>query len=221
MQKVYSLRELVPEIFGVDENSEIFESNYKELVRLNNIVKYNTDYRYLQGVSEENKDNYVRLMKNIIESGDVKKLIKKFNEEKEFTNEEFEKIKNIFLNSLGNERSEVEAKINKVELLEERMYGIQNRSIYILREVLTYFCDEALFLTEGVFNDIANEMEAILDEYDNKVNNLLKKAKIKCNELDDLDDEIYINKIIKGYISSIENKKFQDKYNKILKQQSK
>lgn len=221
MQKVYSLRELVPEIFGVDENREMFEANYKELVRLNNIVKYNTDYRYLQGVSEENKDNYVRLMKNIIESGDVKKLIKKFNEEKKFTNEEFEKIKNIFLNSLGNERSEVEAKINKVELLEERMYGIQNRSIYILREVLTYFCDEALFLTEGVFNDIANEMEAILDEYDNKVNNLLKKAKIKCNDLDDLDDEIYINKIIKGYISSIENKKFQDKYNKILKQQSK
>lgn len=221
MQKVYSLRELVPEIFGVDENREMFEANYKELVRLNNIVKYNTDYRYLQGVSEENKDNYVRLMKNIIESGDVKKLIKKFNEEKKFTNEEFEKIKNIFLNSLGNERSEVEAKINKVELLEERMYGIQNRSIYILGEVLTYFCDEALFLTEGVFNDIANEMEAILDEYDNKVNNLLKKAKIKCNELDDLDDEIYINKIIKGYISSIENKKFQDKYNKILKQQSK
>lgn len=221
MQKVYSLRELVPAIFGVDENSEMFEANYKELVRLNNIVKYNTDYRYLQGVSEENKDNYVRLMKNIIESGDVKKLIKKFNEEKKFTNEEFEKIKNIFLNSLGNERSEVEAKINKVELLEERMYGIQNRSIYILGEVLTYFCDEALFLTEGVFNDIANEMEAILDEYDNKVNNLLKKAKIKCNELDDLDDEIYINKIIKGYISSIENKKFQDKYNKILKQQSK
>lgn len=221
MEKVYSLRELVPEIFGVDENREMFEANYKELVRLNNIVKYNTDYRYLQGVSEENKDNYVRLMKNIIESGDVKKLIKKFNEEKKFTNEEFEKIKNIFLNSLGNERSEVEAKINKVELLEERMYGIQNRSIYILGEVLTYFCDEALFLTEGVFNDIANEMEAILDEYDNKVNNLLKKAKIKCNELDDLDDEIYINKIIKGYISSIENKKFQDKYNKILKQQSK
>lgn len=219
MQKVYSLRELVPYIFGVDENNSSFEANYKELVRLNNIVKYNTDYKHMQGILEENKDNYIRLMKNIIESGDVKKLIKKLNEGKALTNKEFEKIIRVFFDSLGNKKSEVEEKVNKIDSLEERMYKIQNMSVYILKEILTYFCEDAFFLTENVFNDIANDMEIILDEYDNKVNNLFKKAKAKCNELDELDDEIYSEKIIKGYISSIENKKFKDKYNRILKKE--
>ncbi|WP_338631017.1 hypothetical protein [Clostridium baratii] len=219
MQKVYSLRELVPYIFEVDENNSSFEANYKELVRLNNIVKYNTDYKHMQGIPEENKDNYIRLMKNIIESGDVKKLIKKFNEGKSLKNEEFEKIIGVFFASLGNGKNEVEGKVNRLHSLEERMYELQDRSTYILKEVLTYFCDDAFFLTEDIFNDIANDMEIILDEYDNKVKNLLKKAKAKCNELDELDDEIYSEKIIKGYISSIANKKFRDKYNRILKKE--
>ncbi|WP_297639027.1 hypothetical protein [uncultured Clostridium sp.] len=221
-QKVYSLRELVPEIFGVGEESNSFESKYKELVRLNNLVKMNTDYSDMQGVLAENKDNYVRLMKNIDTStDDVKKLIKKFNERKLLTREEFEKIMAVFINSLGTKKDEVKEKIDIINKLEEKMYKIQDENMYILKEVLTYFCDDAIFLTEGVFNEIAKEMQNLLDEHKGKVNNLLKVAKSRFKELDVIDDEIYETKLIKGYISSIEDKKFKDKYSRILEKRKK
>ncbi|WP_415339566.1 hypothetical protein, partial [Clostridium perfringens] len=59
MSKVYSLRELTTEIYGTEEGDNSFESNYKELQRLDKALRKNSDYSNVKGILEENKDKYV------------------------------------------------------------------------------------------------------------------------------------------------------------------
>ncbi|MGC5816009.1 hypothetical protein [Clostridium perfringens] len=83
VEKVYSLRELVPEIYAdLSQNTEAMESHYKELTRIDKAFRSLSDIPESKGIIESCKDNFVNLMKAIISSPDAKKILRKVSQKK-------------------------------------------------------------------------------------------------------------------------------------------
>lgn len=214
MKEVYSLRELVKDIYGTSEYKDnSFEANYKELQRIDEVLRQNSDYSQLKGILKENKDKYIGLMKDIVSDSDLKKSIEKLNKGKKVKYEELEHIVNIYLKH----NLQLKDRVDRYNDMHRKLEMIQDKEIGLLKGIIEYFTEEELLIVEeNIFNDTLKKIELLTDEYKNKVDKICREAIDTCKYYDKIDDQIYTAKLINTLIPSVESKKLMSQYKKLI-----
>lgn len=207
MSKVYSLRELTTEIYGTEEGDNSFESNYKELQRLDKALRKNSDYSNVKGILEENKDKYVDFIKDILKEGLGNSLIK-CNNGKNVSNKDLEKINSIYLKH----NNPLKAKLEAYNYMTKKIVDIQSKSISILDSIRGYFTEELIFKEKEIFDNTLDEINKLTEEYNQRVNQVYENAKKTCESYDDMDNFLYTQKVIKTLFNSIDSNKFNTQY---------
>lgn len=218
IEKVYSLRELVPEIYNVNpKDSKAIDAHYKELTRVDKDFRALSDIPESKGIIESCKDNFVNLMKAIIFSPDARKILRKFSQKKEITLEEHMLLQSIILNNSGKEKDSLKYKISKFEEFFERIESIDERMTGLLSFITEYFDEEALFLTDEIFSECEKRINLILDNFENEVKELEKYTMSNVKAVDFIDDMIFGDKITKATLSTLESSKHKHLINKFKK----
>ncbi|MDK0627811.1 hypothetical protein P5F04_13035 [Clostridium perfringens] len=218
VEKVYSLRELVPEIYAdVSQNTEAMESHYKELIRIDKAFRSLSDIPESKGIIESCKDNFVNLMKAIISSPDAKKILRKVSQKKEITLEEHILLQSIILENMGKEKELLESKISKYNEFYERIETIDGRMTKLLSFITEYFDEESLFLTDEIFSECEKKINLILDNFEKEVKELEEYTMNKVKDVDFIDDTIFEEKITKVALSTVESSKHKHLINKFKK----
>ncbi|MBZ9633390.1 hypothetical protein [Clostridium sp. FP1] len=203
IKKVYSLSELVEEIYLVNkETSKNYDACYKELQRIDKVLRGNSDYSMSKGILEDHKEKYVSSIKKIVNDSELKKIIAKIGSNKKLTDEEYKKYTEFMLKNINDEN--IKEKVNDMESIKQKIEKIDSKVKYIINLIPNYFDVESTDL-----------MEIVLDEYEKEIDKLHKKIQERCEELDEIDDMRYKEKLIKtltGYGSNnIRNMKSKDK----------
>lgn len=221
IEKVYSLRELVPEIYGIDPTkSKNVDAHYKELTRVDKLLRGLSDVPESKGIMESYKENYVNLMKAIIfDDGNFKNILNKICNNKKVSNEECMSLINLMLNNLSGEskRDKVEYKISKYDEFYKRIENIEERTTGILSGVVKYFDEDALFLTYEVFKDCEEKISLILDNFEKEIKEVEDYVNLRKGQLDYINDMIFddkIEKIISSTMASSKHKHLTNKFNK-------
>lgn len=215
MEEVYSLKSLVSDIYGTSEKmGTTYEANYKELQRIDKIIRRNSDYSQVKGILKENKDKYVALMKDIVFNNDVKSSIEKLNKGKKITYEEIQTIINIYLKH----DPKLKNRVDTYNDMHRKLEIAQGKAIGILKGIIEYFTvEELLIVEESIFNDTLSKIVLLTDEYKNQVDSICKDAIEKCEYYNKIDNQIYTHKLINTLIPSIESRRFISQYNKEIK----
>lgn len=185
-KNIYSLSDLVEEIYDIKSDSESFPSNYKDLLRIDKALRGVSDYNVSQGILEENKKKYIQLIKNIIRNPDIKKIVKRIEQNKHLTDEEYNKYTQFMLENLSDDK--VGLKVKELGEIRKRIKSIEYKVRYILNIIPRYFDEESIDL-----------MEIVLDKYEQGINKLHDEIKELCEELDSIDDERYKQKLIRTF----------------------
>lgn len=185
-KKIYPLSDLVEEIYDTNKDSESFASNYKDLQRIDKVLRGTSDYDRSKGILEENKDKYVETLKKVISNGDIKSIISKIGKEKKLTEEEHNKYTKFILENLSDDS--VKVKVDELDEIGKRISKIESKVKYILNVIPNYFDVESTDL-----------MKIVLDKYEEGINELHDEIKKKCEELDIIDDERYKQKILRTF----------------------
>lgn len=218
IEKVYSLRELVPEIYNVNpKDSKAIDAHYKELTRVDKDFRSLSDIPESKGIIESCKDNFVNLMKAIIFSPDARKILRKVSQKKEITIEEHMLLQSIILNNSGKEKDSLKYKISKFEEFFERIESIDERMTGLLSFITEYFDEEALFLTDEIFSECEKRINLILDNFEKEVKELEEYTMNKVKDVDAIDDMIFEEKITKVALSTVESSKHKHLINKFKK----
>ena len=199
-KKVYSLSHLVEEIYNIDKDSNSFEANYKDLQRLDKVLRGNSDYDISKGILEENKDKYVETLKKVIANDDIKRIIKKMGSKKEITEEEYKKYTKFMLENLADDS--MKSKVDELDKIYNKISQIESKIKDILNVIPNYFDVESTDL-----------MKIVLDEYENRIDKLHDDIKKKCKELDVIDDKRYKQKLLRAF-SQYGEKNLKMKINK-------
>lgn len=220
MKEVYSLKELVKDIYGVEENvglGNTFEANYKELQRLDKVIRQNSNYSNLKGILAVNKERYVNFIKDIISNSELKKSVEDLNKGKKISYEKLQAVIEVYLKYNDDLRFRVE----RYNYMHNQVEIIQGKSIGILKAIIEYFNEEELLLVEEmIFNDTLKKIENVTSEYKRQIEMICNDAIKTCQYYDKIEDRIYISKLMKTLIPSIESKKFMDQYNKEIKKRN-
>ncbi|HFF9301879.1 hypothetical protein ACV3XI_12695 [Clostridium perfringens] len=218
VEKVYSLRELVPEIYNVNpKDSKAIDAHYKELNRVDKAFRSLSDVPDSKGIIESCKDNFVNLMRAIIFSHDAKKILRKVSQKKEITLEEHMLLQSIILENMGKEQERLESKISKYNEFYERIETIDGRMTKLLSFITEYFDEESLFLTDEIFSECEKRINLILDNFEKEVKELEEYTMNKVKDVDSIDDMIYEEKITKVTLSTVESSKHKHLINKFKK----
>lgn len=181
---IYSLKELVEEIYDIDKNSNCFDSNYKDLQRIDSALRGSSDYYITKGILKENKDKYVKLIKKIISNDEIKKIVKKIGKNKILTEEEDKKYVEFMLDNFDSGDS-LKENIEELKKINKRITKIENEVKYILYGIPKYFECESTDL-----------MNIVLDVYEEGIKKLHQEIKNKCKELDSIDNTVFEEKLI-------------------------
>lgn len=217
MQKTYSLAELVEEIFGIDEDNVAFESHYKKLQRLDKLIRQNSDFQKTQGISEENRDSYVKFMKIIHNEPDKEEILKKISKGKYISEGEHEKLRDVYFRSKELEvHKELKNKVDNYDKLYSKLEHMQARGLSTLEAIRGYFFESLFPLEEAIFNETLNQLYNITDKYIEEVNKVCEKAKNTCMLYDELDNRIFESMLLKSVSPSVQSGKYNHLYNKLL-----
>lgn len=185
-KKVYPLSDLVEEIYNTNKDSGSFASNYKDLQRIDKVLRGTSDYDRSKGILEENKDKYVENLKKVINNGDIRSIINKIGKAKKLTEEEHDKYTKFILENLSDDS--VKAKVDELDEVGKKISQIESKVKYILNVIPNYFDVESTDL-----------MKIVLDKYEDGINRLHAEIEKKCKELDAIDDERYKQKLLKTF----------------------
>lgn len=176
----------MPEIFGItDSTQETIDADYKALQRLDRVLRGNSDYNMTQGILAENKHKYIKLMRDVINHSDMKKIIMKLDKGKELTEKE-----HICYMEFMMEHEEDEQTKEKVALaleIEKKVKKIRNEVNHILHVLCNYFDTDSGDLTK-----------IAVEEYEKGIEMLSKEIEKKCKELDIIEDLRYEEKLYKA-----------------------
>lgn len=186
-KKIYPLMDLVEKIYDTDENSESFNANYKDLLRIDKALRGVSDYDISQGILEENKDKYIKTVRKVVGNPDIKRIIKKVGLKKTLTGEEHNKYTKFMLENLSDDS--VKSKVDELDEIVKRISQIESKVKHILNVIPNYFDVESTDL-----------MKIVLDKYENGINELHDEIKKKCKELDSIDDERYEQKMLRTFL---------------------
>ena len=182
-KEVYYLTDLIPEIWDINDYTlKNIKSYEKELQRIDKSLRGTSDFDKTRGILKQNKDKYVRLVKDIVANSEIKKIITKVGKRKELTELENTLYMEFMMEHEDNQ--EVKEKIADTLEIEKTVKKIHNEVNHILHVLCNYFDTDSIDLTKI----------AIL-EYEAGISSLSKKIKEKCEELDIIDDMRYEEKL--------------------------
>ena len=206
-KRVYPLSDLVEEIYDTNKDSESFAANYKDLQRIDKVLRGSSDYNKSKGILEENKDKYVKTIKKVIVKGEIKSIINKIRKADTLTEEEHNKYTKFILENLSDDS--VKAKIDELDEIGKRISQIESKVKHILKVIPNYFDVDSTDL-----------MNIVLDKYEKGINELHDEIEKKCKELDAIDDERYRQKLLRT-LSQYGEKNLKMKNNKSKKSKDK
>ncbi|AWZ49679.1 hypothetical protein C3495_13115 [Clostridiaceae bacterium 14S0207] len=203
VKKVYPLSELVEEIYLVNkETSKNYDACYKELQRIDKVLRGTSDYFMTKGILEDYKEKYILTIKEIVNENELKKIILKIGSNKNLTEQEHKKYTEFMLKNINDEN--VKEKVNDMELIRQKIDKINSKVNYIINVIPNYFDVESTDL-----------MKIVLDEYEKQIDELHKTIQKRCEELDEIDDIRYKEKLIQTLTAygsnNIKNIKSKDK----------
>lgn len=203
VKKVYPLSKLVGEIYSVNkETSKNYDACYKELQRIDKVLRGTSDYSMTKGILEDYKEKYVLTIKEIVNDNELKKIILKIDSNKKLTEQEHKRYTEFMLKNINDEN--VKEKVNDMELVRQKIDKINNKVNYIINVIPNYFDVESTDL-----------MKIVLDEYEKEIDKLHERIQKRCEELDEIDDIRYKEKLMKTLTwygsNNIKNMKSKDK----------
>lgn len=203
LEKVYPLTELVEDIYDIDkETAKNYEACYKELQRIDKVLRQISDFSMTTGVVQRNRDRYVLMIRELISDRELKKVIVKISRNKKLTEIEDDMYHEFFYKYIDNEKDK--EIFNGMRLINKKIENITGKVTRFVNIIPTYFDIESTDL-----------MNIVLDEYETKVDELNVWLKKRCEQLDEIDDERYKEKILRGLaqygVRNIKEEKSKDK----------
>ena len=167
--KYYDLKELVPEITGVDEEDYIlWQSTLKDIQRIDKLVRGISSYSDTNKISESQKDDIVVLYRTLNKDREKLDILKKFARKKHLTEKESETLFDLFVNSM-----------NSKEETEEFTYGARLKLLDSLSkhvEIVIEFHKKEI----QVAKELGGKEINILEE-EARLDKISKKDKIRNN----------------------------------------
>lgn len=164
-KQFYSLREIVVEITGIDEDSDLFDAKYKEIQRIVGV------FRKLLGqkgskmrIHSSEKNAVVEATKSFYMNEDARKIIKKLDKEETLTIEEHDFLIDIFVEAKLKYSTEDEEKKVKQFIVEAKQDEFFDKGAKIKKEVI-----DDIFLVDKIEDyetklEYLNEYKKILDD---------------------------------------------------------
>ncbi|MEN7555059.1 hypothetical protein ABFR46_15390 [Clostridioides difficile] len=120
--KYYTLKDLVPEITGVDEdNYHLWESTYQSVKRINSLARSISSYSDTKGIPENQKDDIVNLYRTLYNNDEALEALKKLSKKENLTDKESEILFDLFLNSMNNEEEREQYSKHREEVKAEEL----------------------------------------------------------------------------------------------------
>lgn len=180
---VYFLTDLIPEIWDINDYTiQSIDSYKKELQRIDASLRGMSDFNKTQGILRENKDRYVRLVKDIVADREIKRIVTKVGKGKELTESEYTLYMKFMMEHEDN--PEVKEKVEDTIEIEKTVKKIRNEVNHILQVLCDYFDTDSIDLTKA----------AIL-QYEEGISRLSREIQQRCEELDVIDNMRYEAKL--------------------------
>lgn len=209
--KYYTLKELVPDITGVDEdNYALWESAYQAVKRINKLSRSISSYSDTSGIPENKKDDIVNLYRGLYNDPKALEVLKKLSRKEHITDEESELLFDLYVNSMSIEEDrEIYSKYRdevKSKELKDRVDKIISLIVDTVQETGDFVYKIRLLLLdvlsihiECAIENYKEELQALKEAVGNEVSISEEEARI-----DKLAEE---DKIANNY-PRIKNKKF-------------
>ncbi|MBH6946641.1 hypothetical protein I6A93_02900 [Clostridioides difficile] len=201
--KFYSLRSLVPEITGIDENdTKFFDSALKNVQRIEKSIRKISSYHDTNGIPESKKDEFVSLVRDIYQDTDKSRAINKFSSGKVLNEEETLLLFDTFVSNMKDENERVIWKQRRDELkgdiVLEKVKEINQSVLKVVNLTDSFVYDFRI----GVVDDLKKDIQKILDEYEETIQEvkILENLKINLTSIENEEDRVAeFNKLMNKY----------------------
>lgn len=182
-KEIYYLTDLIPEIWDINDYTiQNIKAYEKELQRIDKSIRTVSDFGMTTGILKQNKDKYVRLVKDIVSNSVIKKIITKIGNGKELTEQENTLYIEFMMEHEDNQ--EIKQKVADTLEIEKTVKKIRKEVNHILHVLCNYFDTDSIDLTKT----------AIL-EYEKGISNLSREIEKTCERLDVIDAMRYTERL--------------------------
>lgn len=171
----YSLRDIVEDITGIDQNNDAFESKYKEVQRIIGTFRKTLGQTGSKmKIASSEKDMIVEATKNFYNNYSARDIILKLNREEELTIEEYDVLINIFSNAIIKYSLDEEVEAFKKYIEDSKGEEFFNKAEEIKKEVIQDI---------NLINDVKHYQTKLqyLYEYEKIINDSLEELRSKIN----------------------------------------
>ncbi len=162
--KFYSLRSLVPEITGIDENdTKFFDSALKNVQRIEKSIRKISSYYDTNGIPESKKDEFVSLVRDVYQDTDKSRAINKFSSGKVLNEEETLLLFDTFVSNMDeNEKAIWKQRRDELkgDAVLEKVKEINQSVLKVVNLTDSFVYDFRV----GVVNNLKKDIQKILDE---------------------------------------------------------
>lgn len=165
-KKFYSVREIIPDITGIDEKSTTFESKYKEIQRIILVFRKPLGIKDSRmKIPSYQKDAVVDVLKNVYNDSEIKDTIRKIGNGVQVPIDEMDKVIRIFEEAIiKHSKTAVEQLIFQKFIKEMKGDEFYERGQQIIKEVM-----EDIHLADKINNheikmEFLNQYKILIDE---------------------------------------------------------
>ncbi len=183
--KFFSRDSLVPEITGTIKNGAGWESAKQTVSDIDKAIRKLSSYDDTNKINENSKDSYVRLMKTIYNSQDLRAIVAKLSRGEELTQKEAVSLSDTMINSLNNP-------ILKIVYEEDRK-NILAEELIIKRDEIHSDIDNTIMLTEGleyadrlaIAESLRIDIQEVIEKYEKQIKLEKKSMEVLMKKIED------------------------------------
>ncbi|HBF4082058.1 hypothetical protein NQ905_12905 [Clostridioides difficile] len=193
--KYYDLKELVPEITGVDEDDYIlWQSTLKDIQRIDKLVRGISSYSDTNKIPESQKDDIVVLYRTLNKDREKLDILKKFARKKHLTEKESETLFDLFVNSMNNKEEREEYSKHREEVKSEELKAGVDKIISSIIETVKETEEFTYGARLKLLDSLSKHVEMVI-EFHKKEIQVAKELGGK--EINILEEEARLDKISK------------------------
>ncbi len=193
--KYYDLKELVPEITGVDEEDYVlWQSTLKDIQRIDKLVRGISSYSDTNKIPESQKDDIVVLYRTLNKDREKLDILKKFARKKHLTEKESETLFDLFVNSMNNKEEREEYSKHREEVKSEELKAGVDKIISSIIETVKETEEFTYGARLKLLDSLSKHVEMVI-EFHKKEIQVAKE--LGCKEIKILEEEARLDKISK------------------------
>ncbi|MGL6105022.1 hypothetical protein [Romboutsia sp.] len=179
--KFYSVKELIPEITGIDEKyDKRYESESRKVYRIDESIRSISSYHDTQGIPECNKDSYLKMMKAIYNDDEVQAIARNIKNKKNISDEQALRFFDFILDKIEDKELKKYLGRYRDELRSEELLKVTED---INKEIM-------IFMSEN--QDLAYESQIkTLEQLRDTVKETLNDYRKQINVIRDLNSYVY------------------------------